>query len=265
MKRVMIFLTVLAGLCLFGTASHAATVHVDVKDFFFDPGVINVNVGDTVEWENKGAVSHTSTSGSGCSSDGKWDSGLIAPGGTFQFTFNQSGTFPYFCTPHCAMGMVGSVVVNGQQPPPTTVHWSGAFSFPAKVTTTISDQSGNRKFKTSTQTFAGTISVITGPDLVADADGCFVKFTGNDGRTICINDEVLLTTAITKSKTDTLQLTGTGIFSGSETGPVYLDTKGTLKKDSAGDVTSISLIGKVAGGDVDELFTGNFKSTLSPL
>ena len=33
--------------------------------------------------------------------------------GTFSFTFEEPGTYDYFCIPHEKMGMVGSVTVTG--------------------------------------------------------------------------------------------------------------------------------------------------------
>jgi plastocyanin len=38
-----------------------------------------------------------------------FDSGSIAPGGKFSFTFQNKGTFAYKCTFHS--GMVGTIVV----------------------------------------------------------------------------------------------------------------------------------------------------------
>jgi hypothetical protein len=34
-------------------------------------------------------------------------------GGTFSFTFEEPGTYDYFCIPHEDLGMVGSVTVTG--------------------------------------------------------------------------------------------------------------------------------------------------------
>jgi plastocyanin len=70
----------------------------------FNPGEVTVAVGDTVTWMNTDTVSHTSTSNAA-----GWDSGTIAPGRQFSFTFGTAGTFPYHCTIH--PGMVGTVVV----------------------------------------------------------------------------------------------------------------------------------------------------------
>ncbi len=90
----------------------AQTTHiVEMQDNFFVPANITINVGDTIEWPNVGNVVHTSTSGVSCTSDGTWDSGNVFPGGSYSFVFTESGEFPYYCIPHCAIGMTGSVTV----------------------------------------------------------------------------------------------------------------------------------------------------------
>ena len=49
--------------------------------------------------------------------NGIWDSGIHNGGATFTRTFNSTGTFPYYCTPHSCCGMVGTVtVVNSTHP-----------------------------------------------------------------------------------------------------------------------------------------------------
>lgn len=70
----------------------------------FMPDELDIAVGTTVTWTNTDSEAHTSTSnGSG------WNSGTIAPGQGFSFTFQTAGTFAYHCAIH--PGMVGSVVV----------------------------------------------------------------------------------------------------------------------------------------------------------
>ena len=49
---------------------------------------------------------------SGCTADGVWSSGAKNSGDKFQFAFTTSGTFNYFCIPHCSMGMTGSITVS---------------------------------------------------------------------------------------------------------------------------------------------------------
>ncbi|MEA2517751.1 MAG: hypothetical protein QOG16_1589 [Actinomycetota bacterium] len=61
----------------------------------YDPSSLSVGVGDTVVWTNTGSTDHTVTS-----DDGAFDSGPIAPGSTWQYTFDEVGEFPYHCDPH---------------------------------------------------------------------------------------------------------------------------------------------------------------------
>ncbi len=110
-------LSIVAALCLaavlvFAPAALAQgqTVTVSMEDNYFDQANITVEPGTTVTWVQNGNNPHTTTS-----YDGLWDSGLIAggSGGTFSFTFNEPGTYAYFCRPHEAQGMVGTVTVTG--------------------------------------------------------------------------------------------------------------------------------------------------------
>jgi plastocyanin len=77
----------------------------------FDQDVINVVPGTTVTWQNNDKVSHTVTSGN--PSDNQtgtiFDSSLIASGKDFSFTFNNPGTYNYFCQVH--PWMTGQVIV----------------------------------------------------------------------------------------------------------------------------------------------------------
>jgi len=70
----------------------------------FAPDSLTVSVGGTVTWTNSDSVAHTSTSDAS-----GWNSGSVAPGGRFSFTFPTPGTFPYHCAIH--PGMIGTVVV----------------------------------------------------------------------------------------------------------------------------------------------------------
>ncbi|MEO6122626.1 MAG: plastocyanin/azurin family copper-binding protein [Ilumatobacteraceae bacterium] len=81
----------------------------------FLPSPMTVAVGTTVTWRNDDAVFHTVTSGTSNGTvgkpDGKFESGNIQKGETFSMTFDEAGTFDYFCTPH--PWMRGQVVVTG--------------------------------------------------------------------------------------------------------------------------------------------------------
>lgn len=66
-------------------------------------------------------MSHTITSGKVTDNNAGslFDSGLIKSGGEFRFTFQNPGTYNYFCTVH--PWMVGQVVVAGSTPTPPPV------------------------------------------------------------------------------------------------------------------------------------------------
>jgi plastocyanin len=96
----------------FGMSAHAATVEVQVENFQFSPAAISIQTGDTVRWTWISG-SHSVTSGSNCSSNGSFDSGIQSPSFSYSRTFNKPGKVPYFCTPHCGTGMVGTINVSG--------------------------------------------------------------------------------------------------------------------------------------------------------
>ncbi len=81
----------------------------------FDPNPVTIAMGGTVTWENVDNAAHTVTSGSPADGpDGVFDSSLImAPMQgvvkTFSHTFDDAGTYDYFCMVH--PWMAGSVIV----------------------------------------------------------------------------------------------------------------------------------------------------------
>ena len=86
----------------------------------FYPDKVTIRPGDTVEWIWQSGF-HTVTSGSNGVSDGLFSSGGHPEPFTFSFTFPNAGTFPYFCVPHLAMGMVGEVIVTAAPAIPSTL------------------------------------------------------------------------------------------------------------------------------------------------
>lgn len=89
-----------------------STVHqVDMVGLDFVPDSLNIQQGDTVLWVNQTTINHTTTSGTGGVPDGLWDSGLMPANDSFAFVFDTVGVFPYYCTPHWQLGMVGRIVV----------------------------------------------------------------------------------------------------------------------------------------------------------
>lgn len=80
---------------------------VAINNFDFTPRDLIVQAGTTVEWRNRAeGTGHTATA-----VDGEWDSGTLAGGEAFEFTFSEPGTFEYFCAIHPSM--TGSVTVEG--------------------------------------------------------------------------------------------------------------------------------------------------------
>jgi len=117
MKRVLILLTALTlavaacgsdegGSDTTAAGSGGGEESVDIADLAFSPATLTVPAGTTVTWENSDSLPHTSTS-----EDEVWDSGTLESGGEFSFTFEEAGTFSYFCEIHPSMN--GSVVVEG--------------------------------------------------------------------------------------------------------------------------------------------------------
>jgi plastocyanin len=90
-----------------GTSSNPGSVQnaVTISGFAFSPASITVPVGTTVTWTNKDAAPHTITSDDGTT----FDSGNLANGATYSFTFTKAGTFAYHCAIHSSMK--GTVIV----------------------------------------------------------------------------------------------------------------------------------------------------------
>ncbi|MDQ3968668.1 MAG: plastocyanin/azurin family copper-binding protein [Thermoproteota archaeon] len=80
-----------------------------LTDDAYAPNPVQVSVGDTVTWTNDDSQPHTATSGENLNPDGMFDSGIMAPGATFEFTFTEAGEYPYFCLLYS--NMVGTATV----------------------------------------------------------------------------------------------------------------------------------------------------------
>lgn len=77
----------------------------------FTPADRQVEAGTTVTWINQSNMSHTVTSGENGTHDGLFDSGSVDPDETYSYTFNEAGTYDYFCQPHVGQGMTGTITV----------------------------------------------------------------------------------------------------------------------------------------------------------
>lgn len=119
-------------LCLLLVIAHGAQaasfiVNVGGAQLVFTPQTLNVNVGDTVTFINKGGFHNVvADNGSfrcsrGCDGDGMGGNGGASNlNWIAHVTFNKAGTVGYFCEIHGApgQGMFGTIIVQGANPPP---------------------------------------------------------------------------------------------------------------------------------------------------
>jgi plastocyanin len=151
------------------------SVGVSVEDDFYTPANITVSKGTTVVWSWNGRSAHSVTSGTPSAPTTMFNSGIISSG-NFQFTFNQVGTFPYFCMVHGTM-MEGSVTVTCSNTSQIlknpgfesgAVQWTQSASGIINKTTTFPPHSGswkaqlNGKGTTNTQSIIQTVSIPSG-------------------------------------------------------------------------------------------------------
>ncbi|MDX1747359.1 MAG: plastocyanin/azurin family copper-binding protein, partial [Halobacteriales archaeon] len=120
-----------AGTATAGEGGGGGETHtVDMTDqLVFEPEDITIEPGDTVVWENVGAVGHSVTAyeeeipdGATYWASGGFDSeqaardsypseGNIPGGESYEHTFETTGEHAYFCIPHETVEMVGTVTV----------------------------------------------------------------------------------------------------------------------------------------------------------
>ncbi len=84
------------------------------QPFAFEPAELTVAAGTTVRWRNTTAdVFHTVTfsdSPQRRAANGDFDESLFAAGDVVEHTFDEPGTFSYFCQPHSEF-MAGTIMV----------------------------------------------------------------------------------------------------------------------------------------------------------
>lgn len=87
----------------------------------FTPDTVRVRVGESVQWKNDSVITHTVTADPAEATldervhlpDGAtpFDSGTLEPEEVFTHTFEVPGRYRYFCIPHEATKMIGTVIV----------------------------------------------------------------------------------------------------------------------------------------------------------
>ena len=88
----------------------AAVPGCENADECYLPYTISVATGATVMWSNDDSAVHTVSSGTPDALTDIFDSGLFMTGNSFEFTFDESGTYDYFCMVH--PWMIGVVSVS---------------------------------------------------------------------------------------------------------------------------------------------------------
>jgi plastocyanin len=119
------------------TASAQQTTTIAVGDIWFCDSSFQfavcettVNAGDTVVWDFSPAnIPHSTTEcGASCdspTSSPRWDSGIISDGSSFSFTFDEPGTYRYFCQVHPAQQRGIITVVAAAEPTDTAAPVDG--------------------------------------------------------------------------------------------------------------------------------------------
>ena len=126
MKKLALIVFLIALVACDKQASNGDAVSMDGQRF--TPETWTISAGETVRWVNDTQEAHTVTavedsfpdgadyfsSGGASSEDEANDSlsdALLDPGESFEWTFDEPGTYRYYCIPHRSSGMQGTVVV----------------------------------------------------------------------------------------------------------------------------------------------------------
>jgi plastocyanin len=104
-------------------STQGGSAEITIRGVAFAPTGIQVEAGAEVRWINEDAVDHTVTSGiqrkqgvpgveedKPARPDGMFDERLPSQGDVFTFTFDDPGTFAYYCDVHA--GMTGEITVD---------------------------------------------------------------------------------------------------------------------------------------------------------
>lgn len=88
----------------------SASPEVEINDFTFAPDPLEVPAGSSVAFVNNDGTTHTVTEGTRDAPGDEFDETL--EGGTStEITFDEPGTYDYFCALHDGEGMTGHIVV----------------------------------------------------------------------------------------------------------------------------------------------------------
>jgi len=107
------FFAIVLSLGLGISSVSAATVEIklgtDAGMLAFEPSTVNISTGDSVKFVNNKLAPHNAVF------DGHEELShadlAFAPGESWETTFDNAGTYEFYCEPHRGAGMVGKVIV----------------------------------------------------------------------------------------------------------------------------------------------------------
>lgn len=76
--------------------------NISIENFSFKPATLTIKTGETVVWTNKDSAQHDIKSAG-------FNSALLSKGQTFEFKFNEKGSYDYSCGVHPSM--LGKIIV----------------------------------------------------------------------------------------------------------------------------------------------------------
>ncbi|MFY9170293.1 MAG: fasciclin domain-containing protein [Candidatus Methanoculleus thermohydrogenotrophicum] len=176
----------------------AATATVDIWGGAYHPASLTVEENTTVTWTNYDTVSHTVTSAGGF-----FDSGPMEQNETFEYTFTETGTYPYGCTLNASkqrVPMQGVVIVvpEGTVIAPTDNVSSGEEPTNVTVADVIARDENLTAFTEAVEVagLVQTVLAVGGPYTVfAPNDAAFEAFD-NETLAALINDTEMLDTLL---------------------------------------------------------------------
>jgi len=172
----------------------AATADVEIRDGLYHPASLTIERNTTVTWMNYDLVSHSVTS-----TGGVFDSGPIEQNETFDYTFADTGTYPYGCvinasTQRTPMEGVVIVVPEGMAVAPDENVTPG--EEPASMTLAeLVGQNENLTVFTEAIEKAGLAQAVLsegGPYTVFAPDDAAFEALGNQTLTTIFNDTEML-------------------------------------------------------------------------
>ena len=110
MKKILIIIALIIALSLVAGCHDAdkqdttstATNSVEIKDFAFNPSIINIKAGTVVTWTNQDTAKHTVKLD-------EIESPSLAKGQSWSYSFTTPGTYNYICGLHPSMQ--GKIIV----------------------------------------------------------------------------------------------------------------------------------------------------------